>query len=109
MSIADLARFARTISGLRVSQLLWRGRYALSRRLPPPHIPPPEQLTADFDIAGDCASLSAVPVFHRPAAGAREIVDQLAAGRFSHLNRTEQIGRNEPDWKLGPRSRDRLW
>ncbi len=110
MKMPDVGRFTRTIRHLRSSQLLWRGRYAVARRLPAPHIPLPPA----FDVA--CArqlknldSLPAVPLFHRPGPTGQDLVRMLAAGEIEHLNQRERIGRLSPDWKLGRHLKDRLW
>jgi uncharacterized heparinase superfamily protein len=50
-----------------------------------------------------------VPLFHRPGPIGCEAVRRLACGEFVHLNRCENIGREAPDWQLGPRSKQRLW
>ena len=105
MSLRTLPRLIRTVRHLRPSQLAWRMRYTLERRLParPPKTtgPPP-----DPDKA---SAVARVPPFHRAGLDGRALVEDLQQGRFTHLHRSVEIGRREPDWHLGGRSSERLW
>jgi uncharacterized heparinase superfamily protein len=116
MSLKDWPGLARTVAHLRLSQIFWRGRYALRRRyLLSSHTESPplpaeacqgdpltqlgEQLREhDFPSAADA------PMIGDQAA----IVERLSRGVFRHLNEEGPLGR-PPDWLLGPRDRGRLW
>jgi uncharacterized heparinase superfamily protein len=105
----ELSRLIRTVRHLRPSQIYWRARYTAERRFvgvvgskraagrgPDGAIP---QVRADLP-----RSLFAV------AGGASDdnLVRQLAAGTFEHLNQVRQLGR-PVNWLLGPADHDRLW
>ena len=109
----NVGRRTRTIAHLRPSQILWRLRYSLERRLPIVQARPGTSVdprrtaaTAEADRFPD------VPVLHRlgpVGLVGPELVDALANGRFHHLNWCEHIGRHRPDWRLGRQSENRLW
>ncbi len=103
-----IARWLRTARHLRPSQILWRLRYAAERRSPRAlrrlasrrwRSPLRPSLRDDFpDLP------------RRPSSSLRGIdVEDLEAGVFEHLGQRVEIGREQPDWRLGPRSVDRLW
>jgi len=110
MKLHQVGLLARTIRPLRSSQLVWRGRYAVARKLPAPHIPLPAGFAAgDPGRYARFDSLPDVPLFRAAGPRGGELVRHLAAGEFEHLNRREFIGRQRPDWRLGRRTANRLW
>ncbi|MFH1114449.1 MAG: alginate lyase family protein [Pseudomonadota bacterium] len=39
----------------------------------------------------------------------KDSLEKLSRGEFKHLNRSHVVGREHPDWRLGPCPVDRLW
>lgn len=110
MSLKDLPRLARTVAHLRPSQIFWRGRYAVRRRLAPPAVG--QSIVApNFEAVRD-ALLRAREPHSRAVERADDddyaIVERLSRGVFRHLNEERDLGR-PPDWLLGPCERGRLW
>ncbi len=104
-----ISRWLRTARHLRPSQILWRLRYAAERRAPLAirraygslAWRPPDRLSLRDDFP-------ALP--RRPSSKLGKIdLQALEAGVFEHLGKRVEIGRARPDWRLGPRSKDRLW
>jgi hypothetical protein len=110
MSLKDWPRLARTVVHLRPSQIYWRGRYALRRRLRngrgPTSTPALRNLS---DLVAKLRSGDlAWRVNEGPPADAEVIVGRLTRGVFQHLNEERMLGR-PPDWLLGPGDHGRLW
>ena len=105
MTFDRLLRRLRTGRHLRLSQVAWRLRYLLERKLPvrstswsrPAHRP--AMLRPDFP---------SIPVVKLHESGNR-VVEKLALGRLQLLNREEHFGPEGLDWRLGPRASQRLW
>ncbi|MCP4654236.1 MAG: hypothetical protein GY856_02335 [bacterium] len=103
-------RLLRTLRHLHPSQVLRRLRYARERR---------RNLAGgsrrgrwawtDTTPPATCDDLPAMPVFHHPGPSATETLRGLARGVMTLHNQAVEIGRDAPDWRLGPRRRDRLW
>jgi uncharacterized heparinase superfamily protein len=110
MSLKDLPRLARTVAHLRFSQIYWRGRYALRRRIRNGRGPTPAPALGSLSDAvarlrsGDLAGIVNAGFPAEPEA----IVDRLTRGVFQHLNEERLLGR-PPNWLLGPCDRGRLW
>ncbi len=116
MSLKDWPGLARTVAHLRLSQIFWRGRYALRRRyLLSSHTESPP-LPAEACQGDPLTQLGEQLREHDfpSAADAPMIGDQapsssrLSRGVFRHLTEERPLGR-PPDWLLGPRDRGRLW
>jgi uncharacterized heparinase superfamily protein len=112
MSLKDLPRLARTVAHLRPSQIFWRGRYALRRRLPlrltdQSATRLPATLSTDA-LAHPRREDSARLTPNRNATNELAILERLSQGRFLHLNEERTLGR-PPDWLLGSRDEGRLW
>jgi len=107
MNPRTLPRLIRTVRHFRLSQLLWRCRAVARRRWPTTrtrgNVP---DLAAG---SGESEPFPRIPLFHRSHSRDRELVRQLSEGRFRHLNRTADLGRDRPDWKLGEVTSHRLW
>lgn len=97
----------RTVQHLRTSQLLWRTRYFVERRLPQSLIRTPEDRPDARVALRD--GFPTVPLFHRQGPTGAEAVDRLSRGEFRHLNRTVQIGLDNPDWLHSGDLAGRLW
>lgn len=104
-----LGTYYRTARYTRWSQLLWRARYALERRRPlctdgttrwVRKEGKPPRLRDDFPD---------IPLFHLADPDAAQTADLLRRGVFFHLNQAEEVGRERPDWRLGPVASERLW
>jgi uncharacterized heparinase superfamily protein len=110
MSLKDWPRLARTVAHLRLSQIYWRGRYALRRRIRngggPTSAPALGGLSDSVARlrSGDFAWIVNEGLPAEPEA----IVSRLTRGLFQHLNEERMLGR-PPDWLLGPRDHGRLW
>ncbi len=50
-----------------------------------------------------------LPAAVPPGASGERLLDLLERGVFEHLGRAVEVGREVPDWRLGPRSAQRLW
>jgi uncharacterized heparinase superfamily protein len=107
MDPRTLPRLFRTVRHLRASQLLWRCRALAERRWRASRARQPAAAIFDRWLAAD--AFPDVPDFHRIAPAGDELVRDLARGHFTHLNRTVDLGRDEPDWHLGDVSSHRLW
>ncbi len=108
-----IPRLLRTVRHLRVSQMLWRLRYAAERRWPPawrrshglrawrpPDLP---------SVRDDFPHGPSVP--RRPCSSLKQpfAVRDIEAGVFDLLGKRVEIGHESPDWRLGDHNRDRLW
>ncbi len=107
MPLHNLPRLFRTVRHLRPSQIYWRGRYALRRRL--------ARGSAAQNVPASAGRVPAVRA-DLPASLAvvegrpphEKLVSQLSHGTFEHLSAVRELGR-PPDWLLGSIDRDRLW
>jgi len=94
-----LGRTLRTVVHLRPSQVLCRLRRRMESWFPPR----PPLITGTLRVREDGAG---------PSVGAREVpetsLEELGSGRLTLLNRTLALGKEGPDWRLGPQTRDRL-
>lgn len=102
------AVYWRTVRHLRLSQILTRLRYMTRRQLlrtflrrrwawRGPGLPPRRD------------DLPRVPRPPSSVWAVRPDPDRLADGFLHLLNESVEIGRGEPDWRLGARRQDRLW
>jgi len=107
MTPRTLLRLLRTVRHLRASQLLGRCAALAGRRRPAPRLAEPDPSVTDRDsLARDFPRM---PGFHCDGPDGKALVQELALGRFTHLNRTGEVGRERPDWRLGPLAEHRLW
>ncbi len=105
MTLDRLLRRVRTGCHLRLCQIVWRLRYFLERKVPvrstswsgPAHRA--VALRPDFP---------SIPLVNLHESGNR-VVQKLAHGRLQLLNREENLGPEGLDWRLGPRTSQRLW
>ncbi len=105
MTFSNFLLRLRTSRHLRLSQVAWRLRYLLERKLPvgfaswsrSPSRPP--RLRPDFP---------SIPVSNGNETR-NQVVEKLAQGRLQLLNQEEHFGPDGLDWRLGPRSSQRLW
>jgi uncharacterized heparinase superfamily protein len=110
MSWKDLPRLARTVAHLRPSQIYWRGRYALRRRIRNgrgPTSPPALHGLSDSVARLRSGGLAWIVNEGLPAEP-EAIVGRLTRGLFQHLNEERMLGR-PPNWLLGPCDHGRLW
>jgi uncharacterized heparinase superfamily protein len=104
----DLGVYFRTARHLRWTQLLWRTRYTWERsrtlRVDASHSAwretRPPQVRDDFPD---------VPLFHHPNLDPAATLASLTQGVFHHLNQSRYLGHEQPDWRLGSLTEDRLW
>ena len=103
MSLADFRRTLRTVRHLRWSQIAWGLRYRWRRRRPPvlPVVP------SSLRVRDDRPRVPVLPSRHDEDDA--RFVSDMARGVFSHLGERVELGRENPDWRLGDRARDRLW
>lgn len=107
-----MARTGRTLSHLRASQLLWRLRYRLERRL---HwsVAAPSPRHAGAVLAGGTdqlrAAAGALPWLGQDAEAAPERTRLLSDGVFRFLGRESRLGCPPVNWRLGDPDRERLW
>jgi uncharacterized heparinase superfamily protein len=109
MALHDLPRLVRTVRHLRPSQLYWRGRYTVRRRIRRAWGPRSVAAASSNgtlprlrdDFPTDLDPFDATPP--DPT-----LVARLSAGKFAHLNAVRELGR-PPDWLLGRIDQDRLW
>jgi len=107
MTPRTLLRLLRTVRHLRASQLWWRCVAVAGRCRPAPRLAEPDPGVIERrSLAGNFPDL---PEFHRDGPSGQALVQELALGRFTHLNRSVDIGRERPDWHLGPVAEHRLW
>lgn len=106
MNPTRLPRLLRTLRHLKASQIFWRARYMLERRLAPPRIAGPSTaiLTASESRMAD-----RVPLFHHPGQVGLPLVEELERGRLTLLHQTLEFDPRDPDWRLGNVSSARLW
>ncbi|HTN01969.1 MAG TPA: alginate lyase family protein [Planctomycetaceae bacterium] len=114
MHVPNVSRLLRTMRHLRSSQVLWRARYALERRLPiawtaPPADRDPEDAFAQNNIPRLRPSFPGVPLFHRAGPVGAKAVEALTRGDFEHLHRTVRLSRRDPDWREAGVEAGRLW
>jgi uncharacterized heparinase superfamily protein len=109
MALDDLPRLIRTVRHLRPSQLYWRGRYTVQRRVRRAwgaRSGPAVSTNGSVPRLRDDFPAAAI-LFDDPPPDPT-LVAQLSSGRFVHLNSLRELGR-PPDWPLGEISHDRLW
>lgn len=105
----QIGPYYRTVRHLRPSQVFWRLRYAVERRAwLRPH------KNARWGWRGNRLprvrpDFPQVPRFARSRSEGAPIDELLAQGEFRHLNWSRQLGREQPNWQLGPVTADRLW
>jgi hypothetical protein len=107
-----LLRFGRTVSHLRASQLLWRLRYALERRLParrPASSGTPGGSPVAIDTSALAAAVEAMPWLQGSLSTAVENLRLLHGGTFRILHRDVPLGCPPGDWRLGNPESERLW
>jgi len=107
MRLDQMPRLMRTVRHLRSSQIWWRTRYFVERRLPQGLLRTPEDRPDARLILRD--GFPDVPLFHRQGPTGSDAVDRLSHGEFRHLNRTVNIGMENPDWLHGGDHAGRLW
>lgn len=105
MNVPDLLKTMHTLRYLLPSQVAWRLRYAMERRLP---------CRSDrYALCGNRSIALRSDFPHVPLPGSHDahndLVRKLAAGDLMLLNREYRFGFHRPDWRLGPRSSQRLW
>lgn len=101
MNPRTLPRLIRTVRHLRPSQLWWRCRALARRRWPiTPSLP---SGTLESEAIPD------LPLFHRLHGNGEALVREISEGRLTQLNRTAELGRERPEWRLGDRTSNRLW
>ncbi|MGB6067556.1 MAG: alginate lyase family protein [Desulfomonilaceae bacterium] len=103
MIFHKMLRRLRTSRHLRLSQVAWRLRYLLERKLPVRSTS--RYQSTQVKLRPDFPS---IPLAKSHESG-NEVADGLARGRLQLLNREEHFGREDIDWRLGPRASQRLW
>src|ERR1700722_4492658 len=109
MAWDDLPRLIRTVRHLRPSQLYWRGRYTVQRRVRRAwgaRSGPAVSTNGSVPRLRDDFPADAILFDDTPPDPT--LVAQLSAGQFEHLNNLRQLGR-PPDWLLRKIGHDRLW
>lgn len=107
MRFDHVPRLVRTVRHLRSSQLWWRTRYLVERKLP---LFSASQLsTAPRRVPLREEGVPWVAPFHRLGPTGNQAVELLLAGDFHHLSRTVSLGRIDPDWEHGGKEAGRLW
>lgn len=101
-------RLLRTVRHLRYSQVLWRTRYLIERRLNLSSVVAIEE-TALPSVTTRLESLRRIPLFHRQGPIGSEAVELLSQGKFRHLNLTRDLGLSPTDWQIGQTTSNRLW
>jgi uncharacterized heparinase superfamily protein len=105
MTFSNFLLRLRTSRHLRLSQVAWRLRYLLERKLPVGFAfrsrlaKRPVLLRQDFP---------SIPVVKGHESG-NQVVEKLGQGCLQLLNQEEHFGSDGIDWRLGPRSSQRLW
>lgn len=105
MNTTELSRFLKTCSYLRPSQVAWRLRYAMQRRLP--------NRSQRYELPAYRAvrlrrDFPRVPLTG-PHVAPNGMVEKLSAGNIRLLNREDRLGFQTPDWRLGRTVSHRLW
>jgi len=110
MKLREMPRLLRTVRHLRYSQIVWRGRYMLERRLPGRAR---SRGGADASASGKPVvcwhDFPALPLLHGSESAASETARLLAEGKFQHFNSCRKLGCAPTDWLLEARESDRLW
>lgn len=109
MKLSELPRVWRTIQHLRWSQIAARLERTSRRRFRMTSTARPR-----FRQAGvpDCVcrtEFPCVPPFSHLEPDAASLMELMRDGKFHHLQQTEIVGRESPDWRLGVQSHSRLW
>jgi len=101
-------RLLRTVRHLRYSQVLWRTRYMIERRL---NLTNALQISEQSlpDVTTRLEFLRGIPLFHRSGPIGKVAVDLLSQGDFLHLNLRRSLGMNPTDWQIGQTEENRLW
>src|SRR5579883_711733 len=105
----SFSTYYHTACHTRWSQLLWRARYTLERRRNVRARRLRRWQWAGSQAPRRRADFPAIPVDHLPATRGAEGLTLLEAGTFQHLNEARVLGRQRPDWRLGPIRAGRLW
>jgi uncharacterized heparinase superfamily protein len=106
MRLHELARLIRTVRHLRPSQIYWRGRYTVRRKLS--RALGVQTAPTDATIPQLRSDLPASIAASDKTSPDGSLITQLSHGSFQHLNATRELGR-PVDWLLGQTDHDRLW
>ena len=101
MTVDRLTRLARTLKHLRGSQIGWRLRYLLERRIP---VTPQRAARWQWKGSGlprTSSTFPDIPLFIAPDV-THQSLGLLQNGVFRFLNAEHNIGYDAPDWRLGP-------
>jgi uncharacterized heparinase superfamily protein len=109
MRFDHVPRLMRTVRHLRSSQLWWRTRYLVERKLPLSLLNSSAEPARVVQIALRDEPFPHVPPFHRLGPTRSAAVEQIMRGEFQHLHQTVKIGRIDPDWQHGGDAAGRLW
>jgi uncharacterized heparinase superfamily protein len=114
MRFDQVPRLMRTVRHLRTSQVWWRTRYLVERRLPLSLTLSPDETARPPREAVSADAFPAVPVLHHTSlssdpAAIDALVSALDRGEFTHLNQTVALSHRDPDWLHGGDSAGRLW
>uniref|UniRef100_A0A7C4QPH3 Alginate lyase family protein n=1 Tax=Schlesneria paludicola TaxID=360056 RepID=A0A7C4QPH3_9PLAN len=107
MRLDHVPRLVRTVRHLRSSQLWWRTRYLVERKLP--LLPGRHTSAVPQAVPLREEGVPWIAPFHRLGPTGNQAVECLLAGDFHHLGRTVRIGRDDPDWERGGAQAGRLW
>lgn len=108
MMASYIPRFIRTAAHLHPSQLAWRVRYGLERRLPCMPILACKPLWRRNAPPKLADSIPSVPLITRHGSAAITL-DLLNNGVIQHLHQQGALGHAHPDWRLGDIHHGRLW
>jgi uncharacterized heparinase superfamily protein len=109
MRLHELARLIRTVRHLRPSQIYWRGRYSVRRKLSRAlGVPTWATASTNGAISQLQTDLPASIAASDEASPDGSLITQLSQGTFQLLNAARALGR-PPDWLLGQTDHDRLW
>lgn len=101
-------RLLRTIGPLRPSQLFWRLRFVAERTLGSMRRPGSWSWARE-EVPPLRPGFPELPALHPPGPPGLRLVELLDEGVVEHLHQARHLGRERPDWRLGPRSEERLW
>src|SRR4051794_13655052 len=109
MDLDGVPRLMRTVRHLRSSQLWWRTRYLVERKLPRSLLNSSADPARHASIPLREEPLPEIPPFHRLGPTGTDAVDLLSRGEFQHLRQTVDVGFADPDWMHGGDAAGRLW
>jgi uncharacterized heparinase superfamily protein len=109
MRLDRVPRLMRTVRHLRSSQLWWRTRYLIERKLPFALLNTTAEPARIVTIPPRDEPFPHIPPFHRLGPTGAPAVELLSRGEFRHLRQTVKIGRIDPDWQHGGDAAGRLW